>query len=181
MPLDIEAVEVVVFYESLLRLLVFTFLQTLHDGQLHLHRYVDRQHRLQQVLLCTHTHTSTPHTLAHQTLWSHKRKPSLVINQLSQCPPDLLTGLTRTPIHPAYCYKLHDQWEGTSHMRLRNPSQSAGYQEQKAMMSLGITTQSSLFSPSWRESNEKGVWPSLLTLSSQLFGFCFPGTSAGVI
>lgn len=57
MSLDVETVEVVVFDESLLLFFVLAVLQTLHDGQLHLHGDVDRQHRLQQVLLRRHTHT----------------------------------------------------------------------------------------------------------------------------
>lgn len=51
MPLDIETVEVVILDEALLLLFVFAVLQALHDGQLHLHGYVDGQHRLQKVLL----------------------------------------------------------------------------------------------------------------------------------
>lgn len=51
MTFDIEAMEVVVFNQPLLLLLVFAVLQAFHDGQLHLHGDVDRQHRLQQVLL----------------------------------------------------------------------------------------------------------------------------------
>lgn len=51
MPLDIQAVEVVIFDQTLLLCFIFTVLQTFHDGQLHLHGDVDRQHRLQQVLL----------------------------------------------------------------------------------------------------------------------------------
>lgn len=50
-PLDIETVEVVIFDEALLLLLIFAVLQALHDRELHLHRYVDWQHRLQKVLL----------------------------------------------------------------------------------------------------------------------------------
>lgn len=56
-PLDIKTVEVVIFDESLLLFFVLTFLQALHDCQLHLHGDVNRQHRLQQVLLRNHTCT----------------------------------------------------------------------------------------------------------------------------
>lgn len=56
MSLDIKAVEVVIFHESLLLLFVFAVLQPFHDCQLHLHGDVHRQYRLQQVLLQTHTH-----------------------------------------------------------------------------------------------------------------------------
>ena len=59
MSLHIQAVEVVVLYEALLSLLVFAVLQPLHDGQLHLHGDVDREHRLQQALLYAHTHRNT--------------------------------------------------------------------------------------------------------------------------
>mgnify|MGYP007124644264 CR=1 FL=1 len=58
-PLDVKAVEVIVFDESLLLCFVFAVLQALHDRQLHLHGDVDGQHRLQQVLLQTHTHRHT--------------------------------------------------------------------------------------------------------------------------
>lgn len=43
-PLDVETVEVVIFDQALLLLLIFAVLQALHDRELHLHRYVDRQH-----------------------------------------------------------------------------------------------------------------------------------------
>ena len=58
-PLDVEAVEVVVLHQPLLLLLVLALLQALHDGQLHLHGDVDGQHGQQQALLRTHTHTHT--------------------------------------------------------------------------------------------------------------------------
>lgn len=48
-PLDIEAVEVVVRHVAV----VTTLFEALNDGQLHAHGYVGREHRKQQVLLGT--------------------------------------------------------------------------------------------------------------------------------
>lgn len=52
--LDVETVEVIVFDQPLLRLFIFAF-TAFHYGQLHLHRNIHRQYRLQQILL-KHTH-----------------------------------------------------------------------------------------------------------------------------
>lgn len=49
--LHVETVEVVVLDQTLLVLLVLALPKPLHDGQLHLHGDVDRQDRLQEVLL----------------------------------------------------------------------------------------------------------------------------------